>query len=482
MILRSNQIEPVKIGIDFFKKKNAEPSIIVAPTAFGKSIVIAKIAESVNENLLILQPSKELLEQNFKKYLSLGGTATIYSASFNQKKISQVTYATIGSIKNIGKEFKERGFTKMIVDEAHLYPRNIDSMFGGFIKESGITHVLGLTATPLKLQTNSDLEGNTFSKLQMLTSRSKKGNFYKDIIYVSQVKEMVDLKYWSKLEYEQYVMDISGLVYNSTKADFTENSLKQVYKTNNIHAKILTKLNDLTDRKSIIVFVPSVDEARVLSSDTPNSAAVYGDMPKSERDFVINGFKKGNIRVIYNVNVLSVGFDHPELDAIILARPTASFAWYYQALGRGTRISPNKKDCLIVDFSNNVHRFGKIEHIFIRKEKSTWKIYGEGNKLLTGIPMHEIGKHIGSGGDSADDKETDEIVPYKNKNEKDSDPEKVLMPFGKHKDKKICEIPKDYRDWMLQNIEWKDYNSHIKKAIIRMAANELLLNTQTASA
>ena len=63
--LRPNQIEPVKRGVEFFKQKKAVPSIIVAPTAFGKSIVIAQIAKEVDEKLLVIQPSKELLEQNY---------------------------------------------------------------------------------------------------------------------------------------------------------------------------------------------------------------------------------------------------------------------------------------------------------------------------------------------------------------------------------------------------------------------------------
>ncbi len=51
MQLRPNQIEPVKKGVEFFLKKKADPSIIVAPTAFGKSIVIAAIAKEVGEKL-----------------------------------------------------------------------------------------------------------------------------------------------------------------------------------------------------------------------------------------------------------------------------------------------------------------------------------------------------------------------------------------------------------------------------------------------
>lgn len=460
MELRPNQVKPVEIGINFFKDKHSRPSIIVAPTAFGKSIVIAKIAEKVEGNLLIIQPSKELLEQNYTKFIGLGGSASIYSASFNSKRISQVTYATIGSIKDIGRLFKEKGFTKMIIDECHLYPRSMDSMMGKFLQDSQITHVLGLTATPIKLQTNSALDGTTFSKLQMLTSRSKHGNFFKDIIYAAQVSEMVELGFWSKLEYEQFDFDDSGLVYNSTKADFTEESLLKTYNSNDFHGNILKKLALLQDRKSIIIFVPSVANAIELSKKIDNSIAIYGDMPKSERAEAVKGFKSGKIRVVVNVNVLSVGFDHPELDCIISARPTASLAWYYQALGRGTRISPKKKDCLIVDFSGNVKRFGKVEMLKLVKELATWKMYGEGGKLLTGVPIHEIGVHT---------QETEQKnISYKQNKSQG----KVIMPFGKFKDMEVKDIDKGYRMWMLTNFDWTDRNQYIKDELIRISSEE----------
>ncbi|MES2395785.1 MAG: DEAD/DEAH box helicase family protein, partial [Bacteroidota bacterium] len=328
--LRPNQVKPVQVGIDYFNSTKPAPAIIVAPTAAGKSIIIAKIVEGINDKVVILQPSIELLNQNHSKYSMIGGKASIYSASAGQKNIGNVTYATIGSIVKLGEQFKAQGFTKMIIDEVHLFPRE-EGMLGRFLAASGITHVLGLTATPLKLQNNVDVHGNPFSKLVMLTSKSKNGQFFKDIIHVTQVSEMVELGFWAKLEYEQYDIDESGLKYNSTKADYTEASLKAVYESNNITGKIIQKIADIPKRKSIIVFVPSVQEAITLSRMIPNSVAVYGDMGKKERDHAITFFKKGIIRVVINVNVLSVGFDHPELDTIICARPTASLAWLYQA-------------------------------------------------------------------------------------------------------------------------------------------------------
>lgn len=462
MQLRPNQVEPTKLAIEFFNRKNAVPSLIVAPTAFGKSWLIAKVAESCEDKLLVLQPTKELLEQNITKYIALGGTdASIYSASFGQKKIGAVTYATIGSIKKIGTHFKELGFTKLIIDEAHLYPRESDSMLGMFLKESEIAHVLGLTATPLKLQSNMGVDGKPFSKLVMLTNRSKKGNFFKEIIYVSQVKEMVELGFWCKLEYEQYDVDESGLVYNSTKAEFTEESIQRMYAANNTHHNVIRKIEQLQDRNSIIVFVPSVADAQHLAEITPNAVAIYGDMPKKEREQAVSGFKRRSIRVVFNVNVLSVGFDHPELDCIICARSTASLAWYYQALGRGTRIAPTKRDCMIVDFSGNVKRFGKIESLYYKKE-NMWKLYGENGILLTGCAVHTIGQRT----------EATEGLQERAKKE-------CIISFGRHTGKTVEQVFKDdknYLDWMLRDFKWNPSNQHIKQEILRLKAQPEVVN------
>ena len=114
--LRENQTEPINKAVQFFKEKKPKPSLIVLPTAWGKSILTAFVAKNSNDNMIVLQPSKELLEQNYLKYCSLCGdfalNAGIYSASFGRKDIAQITYATIGSIKNLGAKFKALGFTK----------------------------------------------------------------------------------------------------------------------------------------------------------------------------------------------------------------------------------------------------------------------------------------------------------------------------------------------------------------------------------
>ena len=451
--LRDNQQEPIDKAISFFKERKPKPSLIVLPTAWGKSILTAFVAKHTNDRLIVLQPSKELLEQNYKKYMHLcNGFANvgIYSASFGRKDIAQVTYATIGSIKAIGAKFKELGFTKILIDEAHLYPREADSMLGTFLKDSGITHVLGITATPVKLQTNRDLNGNTFSKLVMLTSRSKKGNFYKEIIHVGQVQEMVQLGYWSPLKYEAAGFDDSKLVFNTSKSEYTEDSVKLAYDANGGTQAIIEALDRHTDRQHILAFVPSVQDAIELSERYPNSAVIYGDMDKRQRADTIERFKAGEIRVIFNVRVLSTGFDYTGIDCIVLGISTASIALYYQIIGRGTRIDPEKEDCLICDFGGNVNRFGRVEDIVFEKGK-LWRMFGTGGRLLSGIPIHDIGKYTRKDTQTLDAKANAPIE---------------IMPFGKYKGTKIAEIPLNYRQWMVRAFDWNPRNEKLRKSII----------------
>ena len=453
MQLRPNQIEPVKKGVEFFKQKKAIPSIIVAPTAFGKSIVIAQIAKEVDEKLLVIQPSKELLEQNYNKFIGLGGEASIYSAAAGEKEIGNVTYATIGSIVNIAYKFKELGITKVIIDECDRFPRDPKGMLRRFLDAAKTTHVLGLTATPLKLQTNMGDDGRPFSKLVMLTSRSKKGIFFKEVLHIAQIKEMVDLQFWSPLKYESYDFNTGDLVYNSTNAEFTDESIQKAYKNQNIGGKIMKKIADMPDRKSILVAVPSIDDAKLLSTQLPSCEAVYSGMPDKDRERIIDDFKNLRLRIVVQVTILSVGFDHPQLDCIITGRPTASLSWWYQFVGRVTRIHPEKPNGLVVDFVGSVPKFGKVEDLYFKKEGVMWKLYGEGQKLLTGIPLHEVGLHIEG---------------QKSPHELAEESPDVIMTFGKYKDTPIRKIPIWYRKWMLENINCNPFNQAIKAELLRL--------------
>ncbi len=87
-----------------------------------------------------------------------------------------------------------------------------------------------------------------------------------------------------------------------------------------------------------------------------------------DRTTVIKHYKKGTFRAVVNVNVLTTGFDDPEIDLIALLRPTQSPVIHVQTIGRGLRIADGKDNCLVLDFAGNTERLGPINDITIKKK------------------------------------------------------------------------------------------------------------------
>lgn len=121
----------------------------------------------------------------------------------------------------------------------------------------------------------------------------------------------------------------------------------------------------------ILVFTQFVEDAEELCKAFPDvSAFISGKTTKANRERIVNAFKNGEIRVLANVNCLSCGFDYPELNTVVLARPTLSLAMYYQQVGRVIRPASGKEAWLI-DMVGNSRRFGRVENITIGKSKDT---------------------------------------------------------------------------------------------------------------
>jgi DNA repair protein RadD len=90
---------------------------------------------------------------------------------------------------------------------------------------------------------------------------------------------------------------------------------------------------------------------------------VTGKTPSIERDRLITQYRRGELRALTNANVLTVGFDVPDTDMLIMLRPTQSPGLYVQMVGRGSRIAPGKANCLILDFAGNAMRHGPVDQI-----------------------------------------------------------------------------------------------------------------------
>lgn len=185
-VLRDYQQKASDAAVSFFNNKAKKTNaIMVLPTGSGKSLIIADIAARLDGHTLVFQPSKEILEQNFKKLCSYGILdCSIYSASFNSKEISRITFATIGSVKNHPELFTH--FKNIIVDECHLVNPK-EGMYKDFF-DAVKCKVLGLTATPYRLSSSRD-----FGSMLKFITRTKP-HVFSEVIYHVQVYDLYIFK------------------------------------------------------------------------------------------------------------------------------------------------------------------------------------------------------------------------------------------------------------------------------------------------
>lgn len=379
--LRPYQKEAVDAGVSFFKSDTKKNAILILPTGAGKSVVIANILAPLQGKTIILQPSKEILEQNFAKYISSGYRASIYSASAGQKKVDTITFCTIGSI--INKKHLFQGLEHIVIDECHSVNAR-EGMYKEFIEAFPKAKVLGLTATPYRLY--NTLEG---AQLKFLTRTRPK--VFDEVLYYVQNSELFDNGYLAKLEYFVFnVVDRSMLQLNSTGSDFTEQSLRRYYKTIDMPSKIVEySIRLLAKRKNLLIFCSLIEEAETVSKRIPGSVVLTGQTRKEDRERILAQFKSGKIRCVVNVGVLTTGFDYPELECVLIARSTMSLALYYQIVGRAMRISPKKENAWIVDLGGNINFFGKIETMKIEHTPNGLFFISNNGRQLTNVPFQK---------------------------------------------------------------------------------------------
>lgn len=380
--LRDYQQQASDAAVAFFNSPKKNNAIMVLPTGAGKSLVIADIAARLDGCTLVFQPSKEILEQNFRKLCSYGVLdCSVYSASFNSKEISRITFATIGSVKNHPELFSH--FRNVIVDECHLVNPK-EGMYRDFFAAVKCK-VLGLTATPYRLSSSRD-----FGAMLKFITRTRPYVF-SEVIYHVQISTLLDMGYLAKLNY--YAMNPMGwnennLMVNTTGADYTDRSVQREYERIDFYSYLVHIVRRLMNpksgckRKGILVFTRFLKEAEQLTRSIPGCAVVSGDTPKKERERILEAFKAGEIPVVANVGVLTTGFDYPELDTVVMARPTMSLAMWYQIVGRAIRPHPSKECGWIVDLCGNIKRFGEVADLRLHNAgNGKWAVYSRGRQL-----------------------------------------------------------------------------------------------------
>ncbi|MCK8076942.1 DEAD/DEAH box helicase [Vibrio sp. 1CM2L] len=355
--LRPYQADSVKSVIHYFRKHQT-PAVLVLPTGAGKSLVIAELARLAKGRVLVLAHVKELVEQNHEKYEGYGLKGSIFSAGLGRKETDQqVVFASVQSVVRNLDSFSNQ-FSLLVIDECHRVPDEKTSSYQKVIthlreNNSGIK-VLGLTATPYRLGMGWIYQYHTRGQV-----RSDEPRFFRDCIFELPIRYLLDEGFLTPAR----MIDAPVLSYDFSQLKpantgrYKEAELDMVIEqSKRATPQIVDQIIHLAqDKLGIMVFAATVRHAQEILGLLPEGEAsiVIGDTPTLERDQIISDFKERKIKFLVNVSVLTTGFDAPHVDLIAILRPTESISLYQQIVGRGLRLSPGKKECLVLDYAGN---------------------------------------------------------------------------------------------------------------------------------
>ncbi|MBI4968206.1 MAG: DEAD/DEAH box helicase [Rhodospirillales bacterium] len=367
LTLRPYQRAAIDGIYDYFGRRSGHP-IVVIPTAGGKSLVMATFIREVleqwpDQRILIVTHVRELIAQNFAELMRLwpDAPAGVYSAGLGRRDIgARILFAGIQSIHK--RAYDVQRCDLVLVDEAHLIPRASDTMYRRFLDDLAIINpylkIIGLTATPYRLDSGSLHKGEDA--------------LFSDIAYEVSVRELIDQGYLCPLVSKAAAtrLDVTGV--GSRGGEFIPSQLQAAVDRDDITAAAVDEMVAYgEDRRSWLAFCSGVDHAghvaEAIRARGYTSATIFGDTPKTERDRIVTSFKKGEIRCLASMGVLTTGFNAPAVDLIAMLRPTKSAGLYVQMAGRGTRLSPAKDNCLVLDFAGNVARHGPIDAVAPRE-------------------------------------------------------------------------------------------------------------------
>lgn len=388
--LRDYQQKSSNIAVERLRSNENKPFLLILATGAGKSIVIADIARKLADPVLVLQPSKELLEQNYAKFQSFdtGIDVGIYSASMKTKEIHHCTYATIGSIYRKPDLFKQ--FKTVIIDEADVVsPSSMSGMYRSFFNAIGCKNIVGLTATPYRMHTEYERENFQLyatNKLKIITAIGHPSFWSGGIAYKIETQELIERGYLSPIKYKRDSEDLHQLVLNTNGTEYSEKSVEAWTGSK------VEKIADYTvwaDKycKRNLIFCTSVKQSKrlqqLLVSRGIRCGIVTAETPADEREMLVGQFREGTLKHMVNCSVFLAGFDVPELDCIIFAKPTLSPRIWYQAVGRGLRLDPANPDkkLRVLDLAGATTKMGPVETITLRGSNLHYALFSSVGRL-----------------------------------------------------------------------------------------------------
>lgn len=314
-------------------------ALIMLATGGGKTVVFSEIARRLGLTTLIIAHREELLTQAADKFHMIDPTAIIGQVGAGRHEWgAPVTVASIQTISRTEhlRALKRFGYQLVIIDECH---HAAASGYQAVLQELREAFVVGVTATPDRL------DGSDISTV------------FGQPVFSAGIIDMVEKGYLCDLRAIAVKTTTSLDDLHTQAGDFKANELEEVIDTPERNRRIVHAYLEHARGRQALCFAVTVAHAQHLAEAFEEAgvraAMVCGETLPEERKRLLRSYEQGETEVLCNVGVLTEGYDCPATSCIILARPTQSRALFVQCVGRGTRLAPGKRDCLILDITDN---------------------------------------------------------------------------------------------------------------------------------
>ena len=338
--------------------------ILRSPTGSGKTVCAAFITQATvakGNTVLFCVHRRELIKQSIKTFDDCGIRHGLIAAGFPYNPLQQVHIASINTLARRMEKIRKPSL--IIIDEAH---HAISESWKKVISYFSSSHVVGLSATPWRLD----------------------GRGLKDIFgamtHGPETSWLIDNKFLSPFRaFAPSMPDLRGV--HTKMGDYAIDEIEQTMDKPTITGDAVLHYKKLAEGKRGIAFATTIRHSKHIAEDFNANGVparhIDGEMKTEERDEAIELFRKDKIKILTSCNIISEGFDVPEMEVAILLRPTQSLSLYLQQVGRALRYVPDKK-ALILDHAGNIMNHG------LPTDKFDWSLEGKKKKAGKGkTPM-----------------------------------------------------------------------------------------------
>ncbi|MEP3383316.1 MAG: DEAD/DEAH box helicase, partial [Flavobacteriaceae bacterium] len=342
------QLEDLKKIFEHINKLPGGSNVLYQlPTGGGKTVVFSEITrkyiQDMGKKVMVLTHRIELSRQTSRMLHGFGVANKVINSEVKELHDQDDYMCFVAMVETLNNRLQEEKVTinnigLVIIDEAHY------NSFRKLFKYFENSTIIGVTATPL----SSNI------KLPMK-------DHYKHLIIGESIKSLIQRQFLARADLYNYDVSLKTLKLG-INGDYTVKSSDEFYGNHSMLGKLVSAYEEIAKGTKTLIFNNGINTSLyvyetfkkagydVRHLDNKNTA--------TERKEILDWFAKTPGAILTSVSILTTGFDEPSVQSIILNRATRSLTLYFQMIGRGSRILPEKKEYKVIDMGNNIARFG----------------------------------------------------------------------------------------------------------------------------